>query len=170
MRSLFLKSILAAALVASVGLFSLSAEAGMVLKQKADGTAVWERTGNNSGNEYMLGRQMFSLHYENISTASSAYFVIPVSGQVTAVYSVIYGAITGADATINFVCGVDTSLAAFASLTITNSGSAAGDVDSSTGLSQKVCGTSPPFVITFGSDGGSTGDVDATVTIVVDPY
>jgi len=156
----------------AVGLLALAsfpADAGMLLKQKDTGVAVWERTGNNSGNEYTIGRQIINVVYENISTASTAYVVVPVSGQVTAVYSVIHGAITNADALINFVCGAaagDT----FASLTITQSGSAAGDADSSTGLSQAVCGTSSPFVLHFGSDGGSSTDIDATITIVVDPY
>ena len=162
----------------AIGLFSLfvagllaplPADAGMVLRQSDDGTAEWVKTDSRDGNVYEIGRREYTLHFENISTHASAYFVIPVSGKVTAVYSVIYGAITGADATLTFVNGADTTTESFATLTVTQSGSAAGDADSSTGLSTAVDGTSAPFVITVGTDGGSTGDVDATITIVVDP-
>jgi len=170
MRSLF-KYLPAIAVIAAVGLSLMvePANAGMVLRQKADGAAEWVKTDSRAGNTYEVGRKEYTFRFENISSASSEYVVIPVSGKVTAVYSVIHGAITGADAIIAIADGV--SAASFTTLTISNSGSAAGDIDSSTGLSEVINETAqgPPFVLTVGTNGESTNDVDATITIVVDP-
>ena len=65
----------------------------------------------------------------DISTAGSVYAAAPVSGNLVRAYSCIGGAITGADCTWSMeVNGV----AVTGTVTVANSGSAAGDVDSIT--------------------------------------
>jgi hypothetical protein len=100
----------------------------------------------------------------DISTQNSAgYIVVPVDGYVVKAYSVIAGAITGGDAevtlsdgTTNFTNGV---------ITIANSGSAAGDVDSCTPTANNE--VSAGDIIKAISDGGSTNAVLARITLVV---
>ena len=87
----------------------------------------------------------------DISTASSAFTVSPIRGKVVEVGSVIYAAITTANAAIT------TEIAGTAitggSFTITQSGSAAGDVDSAvpTAANNVAEGQNIEFI----SDGGS---------------
>lgn len=62
----------------------------------------------------------------DVSTASSAYVAAPASGRLARAYSCIANAITGADCT--WTVSVN-GVAQTGTVTITQSGSAAGDVD-----------------------------------------
>jgi len=62
----------------------------------------------------------------DVSTASSAYVAAPASGRLVRAYSCIANAITGADCT--WTVSVN-GVAQTGTVTITQSGSAAGDVD-----------------------------------------
>lgn len=99
----------------------------------------------------------------DISTASSCYVVAPYAGNIIKIYSVIDGAITGANATITpSIGGVSITSGA---ITIAYSGSAAGDVDSCTPTANNS--VTAGQAIKIETDGGSTNTVKAQFTIVI---
>jgi len=100
----------------------------------------------------------------DISTAGSYWIVPGIAGDITKIYSVIDGAITGADCGLTFeIAGTAITSSA---ITITQSGSAAGDVDSSTpSAANTITAAQAVELIT---DGASTGVVRSTITLVID--
>lgn len=98
----------------------------------------------------------------DISTASSVYIPASFAGTIDKIYTVLQGAITGADsvitATIGGVAVTDSSI------TVAQSGSAAGDLDSSTPSAAKTF--SEGQVIRIITDGGSTNTVALEVVLV----
>lgn len=62
----------------------------------------------------------------DVSTAASIYIPIPFAGTVVKVVTVLAGSLTTADATVTVRDAADTSMG---TITITQSGSAAGDID-----------------------------------------
>lgn len=105
-----------------------------------------------------------SLEFNNIGTAASHWLVIPIAGDITKVYTVIDSAIGTADETITVEIG-GTPLTN-GTITITQSGSAAGDVDSATPTAANT--VTAGQVIEIISAGNSTGTTAATVTVLVD--
>ncbi len=102
--------------------------------------------------------------FEDISTARSEWIVCPLAGDVRKIWSVIDGAITGADCVFTFeIAGV---LITGSTLTITQSGSAAGDIDSATPSAAKTLTAGQAIEII--SDGGSTGAIDATFSFEIE--
>lgn len=107
--------------------------------------------------------EYLTLWFDDLSTATTRYVVAPFAGTLTQVYSVIQAAITGADCTLTVsIDGVNVNPA---TITITQSGSAAGDVDS----------VSPTTINTFSAgdkievatDGGDTAGTAAMITLVM---
>jgi hypothetical protein len=99
----------------------------------------------------------------DISTGASSWTVAPHAGDIVAAYTVIDGAITGADATITLEIGG--TLVTDSSITIAYSGSAAGTVDSSTpSAANTVTAGQAVEIIT---DGGSTDAAKAVVALVI---
>lgn len=100
----------------------------------------------------------------DISTAGSVWVVCPVAGDIKKIYTVIDGAISGAD------CGITAEIAGTlvtsSAITIANSGSAAGDVDSSTPSAANTVTAGQAIEII--TDGASTGTVSANVTLIID--
>lgn len=119
------------------------------------GGVVWK----NRGDKFYLNYKLV-----DISTAKSEWIVVPVAGKITKIYSVIDGAITIANAILSF------EIAAVAitsgNITIAFTGSAAGDVDSSTPSALNVLTAGQALEII--TDGGSTGAIDATLTFEID--
>jgi len=108
-----------------------------------------------------------STFLEEFSTAKSVWAVAPVAGYVNRVHTVLYGAITGGDAAITMELG-GTAVTGVA-ITIANSGSAAGDVDSATATALNIVAAGAAIEVI--SDGGSTGaNVDAMVYIEIVPW
>lgn len=100
----------------------------------------------------------------DISTAHSEWVIPGIAGDITAIKSVLDGAITGANATISFeIGGVAVTNG---NLTITQSGSTAGDVDTSTPTATNTITASQPIEII--TDGGSTGTQNLTITFLID--
>jgi len=99
----------------------------------------------------------------NISSASSSWVVSPFGGDITKIETVIDTAITTGDATITAELGG--TLVTGSSITIANSGSAPGDVDSSspTGANTVTAGQAIEII----TDGGSTVASKAVVTITI---
>jgi hypothetical protein len=111
-----------------------------------------------------LGYSVLNVRIDDISTAGSEWVVSPWAGDITAIYSVIDGAIGTGDCTLSFeIGGVAVSSG---NITITQSGSAAGDVDSSTPSSANTL--TQGQAIECITDGASTNTVSANLTIVVD--
>lgn len=90
------------------------------------------------------------------------YLVIPYAGTITKIYSVIDAAIATADKTLTAsIGGVAITNGA---LTITQAGSAAGDVDSCTPTAANT--VTAGQAIKIAATGGSTGAARAHITVV----
>jgi hypothetical protein len=87
----------------------------------------------------------------DLSTASSTYVVAPVGGDITAIYSVIENAITTANASLTFFIGATPITSS--TITVTQSGSAAGDMDTSSPSAART--VSAGSVIKITTDGAS---------------
>jgi len=100
---------------------------------------------------------------DDISTAQSDWVVAPYAGNIIKIYSVIDTAITVADATLSFeIAGVAITSGG---ITITQAGSAAGDVDSSTPSAANA--VTAGQAIECITNGGSTTASKATITLVI---
>tara|TARA_R110002073_G_scaffold59232_1_gene149451 strand:+ start:118 stop:465 length:348 start_codon:yes stop_codon:yes gene_type:complete len=109
-------------------------------------------------NDYFL-----TVKLTNVSTSSSAYVVAPDNGKIIKISSVLGGVITGGNAAIT--CEINGAAVTGAGLTITHSGSAAGDVDTSfpTAANNVLEGD----VIELITNGGSTNTHSLEFTIVI---
>jgi len=105
-----------------------------------------------------------TFEFENISTARSAWVVCPLAGDVDKIWSVLDGAITGADCIFSFEIGG--TVITNGGITIANSGSAAGDIDSSTPSGAKTLTAGQAIEII--SSGASTGAKSCTFTFEID--
>ena len=109
-------------------------------------------------NDYFITAEI-----EDVSTASSTFVAIPDGGKVVKILTALQGAISGADAAITFEIG-GTAMTNSA-ITVANSGSAAGDVDTSapTAANRVEEGGTIEMI----TDGGSTGTAKLVVTFVI---
>jgi len=109
-------------------------------------------------NDYFITAEI-----EDVSTASSTFVAIPDGGKVVKILTALQGAISGADAAITFEIG-GTAMTNSA-ITVANSGSAAGDVDSSepSAANRVEEGGSIEMI----TDGGSTGTAKLVLTFVI---
>jgi hypothetical protein len=111
------------------------------------------------------GDVAITLELDDISTLSSAYAVAPFAGTVNKIYSVIYGSIATADAFLT------PRINAFAmtsgTITVANSGSGAGDIDSSTPSANNTIAAGDLLEVI--TNGASTNTVRATITMVITP-
>jgi hypothetical protein len=107
----------------------------------------------------------YFLHAEiaDVSTASSTFVPVPDSGKIIKIITALQGAISGGDAAISFEIG-GTAVTG-GGITVANSGSAAGDVDTAepTAANQVEEGGTIEMI----TDGGSTGANKLNVTFVI---
>ena len=101
----------------------------------------------------------------DISTSDSSWVISPVAGDITAITSVIDGAITGGDAVLTFE--IATVAVTGGTITIANSGSAAGDVDSCVPTAARTVTAGQAIEII--TDKGSTGTKSAVLTFEITP-
>ncbi len=94
---------------------------GQVVAELKDGVV---QASAGPQNVYLMGQ------WADISAADSSWQVCPVAGRIKKMWTILDGAITGADAVVTLE--VNTVAVDGLSITIANSGSAAGDVDSDT--------------------------------------
>ena len=99
----------------------------------------------------------------DISTSSSHWVTSPVAGNITKIYSVIDGAITGADAVLTFEIGGVAVTGG--TVTIDDSGSAAGIVDSATPTATNTLAAGGALELI--TNGGSTNTVKSKLTIEI---
>jgi len=109
-------------------------------------------------NDYFLTAKV-----TDISTAGSSFVAVPDGGKIIKILTSIKNAITTADAAITFEIG-GTAVTGGA-ITITQSGSAAGDVDSSEPTAANSVEEGDAIEII--SDGGSSTACEMIVTFVI---
>lgn len=102
-------------------------------------------------------------HIADVSTAGQIYIPIPDGGTVVKIFSALNGAITGANAVLTAKIG-GTAVTG-GSITITQSGSAAGDVDTCEPTAARHVDEGGTLEIE--TDGGSTGTVAVTICAVI---
>lgn len=123
---------------------------------------VYVSNGSNSG-AWTARQDLITVHIHDISTATDIYVPIINAGTVTKLQTVTSAAIAGSDLIIT---AYNSSSASMGNLTVTQSGSAAGDVD--------VLSPSSNNTVTAGSyiringNGGPTSHVDVMLLIAVD--
>lgn len=108
-----------------------------------------------------LKTQAVTLKIADISTAGQTFFLAPFAGALLKVTSVLNGAITGADAVLT----VKTQEGTAGTITVANSGSAAGDIDSLTVSSNAT--VTAGSLIEVETDGASTGTVPSDITLEI---
>lgn len=134
-----------------------SAAAATVTNLTVTGAAVFSGTVTGVDQQVVLNAVI-----ADISTAETVWIVCPVAGTIAGVYTVIDGALASADATVTLKTSAD---AAIASIVVTQSGSAAGDVDSDTDLTNAT--VTAGQALKLATDGGSTNSVKCWVSILV---
>ncbi len=123
---------------------------------------VYVSNGSNSG-AWTARQDLITVHIHDISTATDIYVPIINAGTVSKLQTVTSAAIAGSDLIIT---AYNSSSASMGNLTVTQSGSAAGDVD--------VLSPSSNNIVTAGSyiringDGGPSSHVDVMLLIAVD--
>lgn len=132
-----------------------TATSGTVYVADGSGSGAWTA---RSGNVYAITRT-----FDDVSTASDMYIGIPANGTISYIIGVLDAAITVANASVTFSIGgvaVDSS-----TLTVTQSGSAAGSSFTSTpsGHNTVVKGN----VLKISTDGASTTVAKFTVTVLI---
>lgn len=110
-----------------------------------------------------LNETFLTVEIADISTASSAWVVSPHAGTVTKIYSIINGTIATADAVLDPQIG-GTSITD-GGITIEDSGSAAGDIDSSTPSALNI--VTAGQAIEIATAGASTNTISAVITLVI---
>lgn len=131
-----------------------TASTGTVYVSDGAGSGTWQ----DPSHAYTLNARI-----DNISTADDVYLAVPQSGTITKIYSVIDGVLTAADAGLTFSIGAVPITGS--AITVAYTGSAAGDVDSSTpsAANTVVAGDS----IKISTDGLSTGTVACTLSLLI---
>jgi hypothetical protein len=109
-------------------------------------------------NDYFLTVKM-----ADVSTAGSVHVVAPDNGKIIKVMSVIDGAIATDDAGIT--TKINGTAVTGGAITIANTSSAAGDVDSAEPTAANA--VSEGDYISFTTDGASTNTVAATFTVII---
>jgi hypothetical protein len=144
------------------------ASANTVYVANGSGSGTWQQVTASqidSTTINNLNKVVLNVHHDDLSASSSHYVVAPIAGTITEIYSVIDSAIAHADTVLSFeIGGVAVTNG---NITITQSGSAAGDVDSSTPTGNNTVSAGQAIEVI--SDGGTTtSNAHAHLTIVID--
>lgn len=137
--------------------------AGEVVDVDDDGVWLW--TGNN-GSAKDSARAFLRLDVDTTLGATAAEYQLPApfAGRIVKVWSAIDAAITGADATIGLE--IDGTAVTGGSITVTQAGSAPGDVDSATPTAANTFAEGATISAQVG--GGDTAGIKATLVIEVE--
>ena len=127
-----------------------------------DNPLILEGTVETAGGQ-SLKKVYLTTSITDISTAGQIYVVSPVAGTITKIYSVINGAIATANSILTpKIAGTAITGGA---ITVAFSGSAAGDVDSSTPTAANAI--TAGAAIEIETDGGSANTVEVVLTIEI---
>jgi hypothetical protein len=108
-------------------------------------------------------RSMITAHFEDISTSSDIYLPMPYAGTISKIQTVASGAVAGGDVVFTFS---DSSGNSMGTITVTSSGSAAGDVDTLTPSSNNTVTASD--YIKVNCDGGASSHTELWFVVSVD--
>ena len=123
---------------------------------------VYVSNGSNSG-AWTARQDLITVHIHDISTATDIYVPIINAGTVSKLQTVTSAAIAGSDLIIT---AYNSSSASMGNLTVTQSGSAAGDVDEKLPTSNNTVAAGS--YIRINSNGGPSSHVDVMLIIAVD--
>ncbi len=131
-----------------------TASSGQVYKANGSGSGTWSS---------QTTRSVFTVHLADLSSAENIYCPIPFGGTVSRVTSALEGSIAGGDVTVTVK---NSSAATMGTITVTQSGSAAGDIDSLDPSSNNTV-TDNDYIL-IQTDGGASTHVDFMVSVVVE--
>lgn len=127
------------------------------------GATVWRKVNANmidTSSIFTTNRVVLQAEIADVSTAETVYIAIPFACTINKITTVLGGAITVADSTLNFKNAAGSSMG---TITVAYSGSAAGDIDT---LSPTTNNTiSADSRMTVETDGASTTAAKLYVTI-----
>lgn len=112
-----------------------------------------------------LQSRFITVQIEDVSTAGQKYVVPGFNGRIKSIHSVINGAIATADAVLTTKIGG--TAVTNGAITIANSSSAAGDVDTATPSALNEFTSTDAVEVE--TNGASTNTVEAVVTLEVEP-
>jgi hypothetical protein len=142
-----------------------SASADTVYAADGAGTGNWQKiTTDNLDTTSIFGvnEDIIVFLYDDIGTAGSRYIPIPWDCTVVQIFTAIQASIAGADNIFTFR---NNGAASMGTITVTQSGSAAGDVDSMTPASNNTFTAGQKMQID--SNGGDSGTTDVYISIRV---
>jgi hypothetical protein len=111
------------------------------------------------------GNVAVSAELTDISTASSAFVASPIAGTITSIRTVLHSAISGADAVLT--TEINGAAVTNSSITVAQSGSAAGDRDSATPTAANTVAVGDAIELI--TDGASTTAARLTATYIITP-
>lgn len=140
---------------------------GTTLKSRGlttlEGTTKITGTLQSGSDAQNLSETHVNVVMDDVSTAGSAFVASPVAGTITRIQSIIDGAIATADAAIT--TEINGSAVTGGAITITQAGSAAGDVDVATPTAANTVAVGDSIELI--TDGASTNTVKANFTITI---
>ena len=133
-----------------------AANADQIYIAGGSGSGTWTNADNNI---------YLSVHEADVSTAGSVWIPSPCTGTITKIHTIIDGAIATANAGITFEIGG--TLITSGAITIAFSGSAAGDVDSSSPSAARTLAIGDKLECI--TDGASTNTIKVTYMFTITP-
>jgi hypothetical protein len=128
-----------------------------------DTIGVWVEFDADDVQSHVVGKVFVPLKVATIAGSNTYYAVTPVAGRVTKIWSIIEGVLTTGDATLTAKIngtGITTGV-----LTITQSGSAAGDVDSAVPTALNVVAAGDKLSLTVGGSNATATEADCIFEI-----
>lgn len=128
------------------------------------GATVWQKIGPTNVDTsliFTVNKVYLTTKLKDVSTADSMYLVVPFNGTLDAVYTALENALTTANATVTVRDGTATSMG---TITITQSGSAAGDVDSLLPVANNIFTAGQ--TVRIDTDGASDTAAELYITLV----
>jgi len=133
-----------------------AANADEIYIANGSGSGTWTSGDNNI---------YLQLELDDVSSASSTWLPSPCTGTITKIQTILHGAIAGSDAAITSeLNGVAVTGGA---LTITQSGSAAGDIDTTSPSNNRTLAVGTKIEII--TNGGSTNAIRLSIVLTVTP-
>ena len=133
-----------------------AANADQIYIANGSGSGVWTNADNNI---------YLTLELDDVSTASSTWLASPCTGTISKIQTILHGAISGSDAVIT--AELNGTLVTGSSITVAQSGSAAGDIDfaNPSGNNTLAIGTKIEII----TSGASTGAKRLSITLTITP-
>lgn len=141
-----------------------SASSGQIYVADGAGSGAWQKAGTSeldTAEIFNINEFYLTAVIDDVSTADTVYIPIPTNCTLNKVISVLHGAITGSDATITVANHAGTTIG---TITITQSGSAAGDVDTLTASTNNTFTEEQRLKVD--TDGLSTGTNRLTLSFI----